>query len=1350
MSPELSPKRMKWSIVVAFVGYLCLSGVLLLASRIEAAAQRTADMFFLSTESGLSQGFVTRIVQDKQGYIWIGTLNGLNRYDGYDIKVYRNKPGEEGSLLSNSVVSINMDTYGNMWVFTTGGIQIYDSQRDQFFEPGGIDLTGGQLAHSEIVLRDNQLLYVQNNTIQHYRIVYESENNVRLVKIRQIKDGEALFESIYALELINGIIWVGQDEKLRLIGPRGELKVLINSKDESIYAIWEEEHNQLICVQTSKGIYFFGQDFVLNRYIPRPGSKHGNGIRGLKEEKDYWIVRGSLLERWDGQKITPTSFEFDVSVTTCMQDRQGNMWLGLDARGVVCIQNGVKKIRQTFELGRPAEKKPLIEADGGFWIFNRSTENRTDGFGLYKKYEKNLSSSPDAAIHCYHMDIDSYGDKWYVNADKQLIRLSSRTGDATEIKLCGVEQFNVVYGVNCLGDGTLFLISLAGDKVFFYNPATQQCIEVEGLAARLKMTTASWNLSSLYVDDSKPSEVWLCSAGGLVGITVDWRAGDYSIVELKLPYFDDGRKQHPRYIFGQRDRYDSNLVWIGTWEGLYKWSLSNNSIAKVGAKSDHFDGPIFCMVQSTPDEFWLGTLDGLIRLNTHLLQHTIFSTTDGLPAGEFNRNTAVLMQGGKIVMGTVNGYITFYPETLSRRLSPEKTVITGVWQGDLPLTLTSIKKYLTIDDLPAQNGSIMVKFSTLDYSHIKSTQYRFRYGKKQSDWFYNGQKNVVSLAGLEAGEYLLEIQASLDGYNWGDSGYLQFKVEKLWWKRTGFIGLVMCLMTLLLGIVMWNRRQQLLQQHNNELLKQKTDYEIQLIKEKERILVNIAHELKTPVTLIIGMSEQLESGKGHNITKALNSIKKQSNDLFSMITQILELGRIKELGGLSVKYQQVDLAVLLPVVLADFRYQAEMKSIDMQLVHYDALPTISTDEGALKSVLGNLLSNAVKFAPDKGKVILEVISTPEAITILVSDNGSGVSDEESEKIFMRYYQSHSSRQSGGTGLGLAYAREVATVLGGRLKLRRGLTGSSPGTTFEFYLPLSQKDQWKSDLEEPSVPVPEMCPVDNGKSLEESQSTRKPIIVAVDDNIEILEYLRLLLSKEYHIVLARDGIEGMEKVIKLVPDLIISDVMMPGMSGFDFCTKIRSDVRTSHIPLILLTAKSDISSVEEGLTCGANLYLPKPFESSVLKQYIANSLQHSEQVKRYFEQCWSPEPSNLQHEAPIGILEQLENDFIREVKELIRLRYKEEDFNVEKLADIMNISTSQLRRKMQALGGGDSISNMIRTYRLQQAQVLLLSHPDLSVAEIAYATGFSDPNYFSTAFSKEFGSSPRRYRDNQRL
>jgi signal transduction histidine kinase/DNA-binding response OmpR family regulator len=1294
------------------------------------------EMIKLTVDDGLSQGFVTSIVQDKAGFIWVGTLNGLNRYDGYDFKVYRNDPGKQYQLLSNTIRSVYTDEGGRLWIVCQDGVQYYDEKVDGFVTPAELNHPWKWKNETVLSMEEKRLVLINRDSMCEFSLSGEA-GNVSFGTEHSVKFPSEEFGNPYSLLL---------DGKLTLVGTEMgvcswdgvSFRRLFPEIRTAVLDIWKDKLRDQICLETAAGIYFFKDRYLMD-FHAGGGANYGLGKKGRRTENEYLVTWGTSLWKWNGITLTETNLDFVKDITATCVDRQGNIWIGLDASGIVCVQKKTRKLRKVLNTGTASSKRPLQDMSGGIWL-NQKKGKESISVADYGKYSWDSASGMDTkppvtVFDAFFADTDKNGNIWAVVKSLELQEIKSGrkyTG------LGGITYYNADYGVNCLDDGSLLLISYDANRIVFCNPATGAVIPVPDL--RTFLNTTWWDISSVCKSASTSPWIWVTGPKGIVGIRPDWTNGKCEIRSLDNNLLPADIARNPRLIFAQTDAFDGNLVWIGSWDGFFLWNIADNTLKPVNIMQGRPE-PVFCMAQSEKNTLWLGAQQGLIRYSLKTGESKIFTQVDGLPAREFNRNTSLVLKDGMIVMGTVNGTICFYPDEMVVREKPVSMVVSGVWQGAESLQLIRQEKGYRVNRLPYGTENVMVRFSLLDFTNMKTAQYRFRFSGDGGEWVSNGLKNSVSLAGLTPGRYLLEVQGSLDDGEWSESEFLYFEVARPWWATWWAISLLALMIGVPTLLIIRNRRLLIREKHQNELLRLESEHEAVLMNTKERILTNVAHDLRSPLTLITGLAEKIGGDSDEKIVNAAETIKYQSQELLNMIGQILNLGRIRELGGIPLSHTPLDLDNFLSGLIESFSFHAREKNIRLSKRMDASLPLVYLDENGLRAILGNLLSNALKFTPNGGRVMLEVFVEEESLHLLVRDSGPGIPADQVKFLFQRYRRLDGEKHPEGSGIGLAYAAEMAELMRGHLSWVPPALGTVTGAVFKVSFPVKE-------LEVPAtVATEEKSGTEGWQSRSPRQPDLRPLILLVEDQYDMADYVRSILETDYDVIIAKDGQSGLEATIELVPDLVISDVVMPGMSGLDMCRAMRDDIRTSHIPIILLSAKTSDSAVRAGLSSGANLYLIKPFDHEVLKKYVSNSLQLSAQTKQYFETHWAGENGGISESVlPDGISSEKEDHFIREVKTLIEDNYSDESFTVDKIAAIMHISLSQLRRKVIALGG-ESAGVMLRNYRMNKAREMLVNMPEASISEIAFACGFSDPNYFSSMFGKEFGVTPRQFRNN---
>jgi signal transduction histidine kinase/CheY-like chemotaxis protein/AraC-like DNA-binding protein/ligand-binding sensor domain-containing protein len=1294
-------------------------------------------MLELSVANGLSNSFVTAITQDSMGYIWAGTLNGLNRYDGHAIDVFSTRNNDSQSLANNFVNNLVTDNLGRMWVITKKSIQVYQPLTGKYQTPSGISAIGDVTLDASVIVNGDQMVVVAGNTIYFFKVKSSSNEAVSVELFRRVVYDPFLLGGRPTSMMRRGdALWLVCGKGVFELDKQDRIKRICPEIQGDVYLIWEDTLHRQVCFQTQSDVFFVDEQMRTTSFRVQ-GSDFSIGLLGKRFQNGYLLCIDKKIFQWDGISLKDTGIEVGYKITASFVDAQGNIWLGLDAQGLVCVQNRSKKflekISGNFEAGHPL----LKDADGSTWLLVGNSAERIKA--SYVKYQKNGSGAwveqRGQVLGYSHLEQDNNGVKWGVNAQGGLDRIE-KGQKPQPIKIAGVKPLQDIFGVRCLPEGRLFLLSKDGSTTYFYNPANGALItisnkDIGGLENQ--------SISVIGKPNAVSEWVWVTAVNTVFGLKPDWEHLTYTTKKLELSTMSIVGNQDLRLIFAQADFQNPDWMWIGTWGGLLKYNLTSNRVERVQTYHISTTEAIFCMAQSEPNILLLGAQHGLIRFDIAHGESQLFTIDDGLPANEFNRNTVTVLEDGKITMGTVNGYVSFYPKDLQNKVKLERMVISSVRLGEQVLDMQINGSFFNIGNLSYQNSNLIVQVSLLDFTNPGAHQYRFRLGGKDSDWTYNGQKNTVSMAGLAPGNYVFEVQGSLDGGHWSESAFLHFCKEGPWWSTWWAMLFFLLLITIPTAIILRNKVFLQQEKLKNKLLQQEVTHEAELTSAKERLLANITHDLRTPLTLITGLAKSIQAQPNGVADAAIETIQKQSNDLLVLVTQILDLSKIKALGSIPLSPKEVALNQFLPALLASFTYQAELKSIDLLGSIPDDLPVIRVDENALKSILSNLLSNALKFAPERGRVALQAGTDSNLLQIRVCDNGPGIRPDEAESIFDRYYQSQETIEKGGYGIGLAYAVELANLLGCKLTLQTLQTTDEFRSVFELELPLDKVAEGCKNTRRDALSIPAV------ESASTPASAEMPLILIVEDQVEMARYIRSILEPNFRVVTASNGAVGLQSALQLMPDLVISDIMMPVLSGIELCKKMRADVRTSHIPLILLTAKTDQDTMRAGLACGASVYLTKPFDGTLLLQYVANSLQLAGQIRSYFKQEWLNEGNQaVTDQEPLGIELEAENIFIQNVKNLIASNFHDENFAMDKLAEKLGVSQSQLKKKMSALGG-ETAGRLLRSYRLKKAKEMILSDQDLSVAEIAFACGFADANYFSTAFSKEFALPPTTFK-----
>jgi len=803
-----------------------------------------------------------------------------------------------------------------------------------------------------------------------------------------------------------------------------------------------------------------------------------------------------------------------------------------------------------------------------------------------------------------------------------------------------------------------------------------------------------------------------------------------------------------RIICLNEDR--NGRLWIGTaLAGLHIFDPLSKDLKIINNKDGLINNTIAHIIEDDEGLYWLGTYNGISVVSSEGELITNIALEDGLVEREHNRYSNLKAKDGKLLMGTVNGLNIIDPKNLKEQILQFEEPLVYLTQieyydqkSDKQFTQNFGLNHLEPIHLSASGRNLNLTFASSEYFNLDENQFAFMLEGVDDDWTYIGNQRRLNLTNLPAGNYNMLIKSSNGLGKWSKKPVrISIQADAYFYKQPWFYFLII----LFLGGIafLWIfRLRQAVQNATQEIQKDKAIIEkqtkklLELDKAKSQFFTNISHEFRTPLTIISGMIDQVMSKPDLWLKKGGDMIKQNAANLLSLVNQILDLRKL-ESKNMELNLIQGDVIQYLRYITESYKTFAESKGIQLHFLSESTSLIMDYDPDKLLRVISNLLSNAIKFSADKGNIYFqlyhEVKDNNQFLQIKIKDSGSGIAEDQLEEIFNRFYQVDSSltRKGEGTGIGLALTKELVHLMKGEIFVESTL---GTGTTFKIKLPVTRLSSVGEEFA--VLPIEESITDSTLVSKEHPQSSVLPKLLIVEDNPDVSQFLIACLQDEYQLSLAANGQEGIDIAIDQIPDLIISDVMMPIKDGFELCDTLKQDEITSHIPIILLTAKADLDSKIVGLERGADAYLNKPFEQSELLVRIKKLLELRKSLQqRYlsmdFVQTKQDLPTNQ------------EDVFLNKIKELVEENISDDSFGNVQLAHKMNLSESQLYRKIKALTD-KSTAIFIRSIRLHKAKILL-KNTDLTISEIAYDVGFSDPAYFSRSFSKEFGQAPNTMR-----
>ncbi|MEQ1745811.1 MAG: two-component regulator propeller domain-containing protein [Saprospiraceae bacterium] len=1329
----------------------------------------------IGKEHGLTCTHITSLFQDSHGFIWVGTPNGLFRFDGYGCSPYFNQPNDTLSLGSNYITfqAFAEDADSNLWIATLrGGLQCFDRKTERFVRyqhdakrPGTVSMD--KLTAVEPHAKDGLWIATAGRGINFF----DPKTGQFSVLDNGADPPGALMKSSVtsALELDNnGWLWIGTNNGLcRYDTRRGSFEYFPGTarglsaayvaaiKQDSKGNVWIGTQKGLNRWNAEKGLF---EPFFFERHAAQKNAG-ANYIFAIKEDDGgrLWLGTNAGLIRFD-----PASGAFEQiqhrpddpysilpgPVQTILKDREGNLWLGTH-NGISLLSKASRRLNtgrflpvgQNFDTMAQSEGiNAVLEIRGAVWVATQTGLYRYPPEGDVQHLPGNFTAlffDPKAGQVLAGTVSDGF---FAIEANAFFVVrhfLRSKIGEANDPRTVKGGRMNA-FAKDAQG-----CIWIAADGCLNrFEPRSGRFKKFHGKEKQLNNPSVNTN-HHLLLDRS--GNLWIASLGGLSRLSKTELAKPFDTPVLIFEHF--------RHLPGNPNAISSDVVfclledtdgniWAGTDAGLNRYEPRTGRWHWFSRAHGLPGNEVVSLVQDRAGNLWIGDSDaGLGVLHKKSGRIYRFSRHDGLPTERFRPNAAVRTETGLIAMGGRTGLAAFHPDSLLPRNRPRPPLYftdfrisnRSVLVGDGGSCLKAPIYKTRFIELEHDQNVLTFEVAALDFATPGKQQYRFRLVPFHGEWQYNGNKRDITFTNLRQGAYALHVEASENGYDWSGTT-IGLRIRPPWY-RTWWAYLMYALT--MGGILFGIRRF--------ELRRKAAQNEAQRLKEldsvKTRLYTNITHEFRTPLTVILGEAAQLEKQAGTKQKDGLSAIRRQGRQLLNLVNQMLDLAKV-EAGSLPLNLVQDNVVLFLKYLLESFHSLADSKGIELQFEADSGEFWMDFDPDKLQKIVTNLLSNAVKFTPPGGQVTLRA-RAGETLQFSVADTGPGIATEKLPLVFDRFYQAPPTQGAepnpeAGTGIGLALTRELVHLLGGQVRAesRRGM-----GAIFTVTLPVTRtaeqrqvrEDDFFAENPQP-VPVPEGA-VHAAAVL--PRNSDRPHLLLIEDNPDVRRYLSSLLATDYHLHQARHGREGVESAFRLVPDLVVSDVMMPEMDGFEVCHVLKTDVRTSHIPVVLLTAKADQPSKIEGLKFGADAYLAKPFHPEELFAQLRNLIELRRRLQeKYAGQGHLLRPADTDSGS-------LDERFLQKVIRIVAENMADDNFGTPQLCAALHMSRSNAFRKIKALTGR-SATHLIRSLRLEKARELLET-TDLTVTEVCFRVGFDSPNYFSRAFHEEFGISASEVR-----
>ncbi|MCZ4225256.1 hybrid sensor histidine kinase/response regulator transcription factor [Pedobacter rhodius] len=1321
-------------------------------------AQDNSTFKHLNVDDGLSQSSVLAIAQDSKGFLWFGTRFGLNKYDSRNFKIYKREDNNNKSLSSSEYISTILPANnGGLWVGTPNGLNRYNEASDNF---------------EHFVYEKNNANTLSNSKInciyqdKKQRLWVGTANGLNLLKsqkaghfTRFLHNTKRLQQIYVVTEDHTGTIWLSTTNGLmRMTTEKGKAEFkyfktfsdqLNKAIDNHITSITEDRENNLWIGTKQTGLYKLNlktgaiQAYAYNSL--NPSGISSNNIRKtiVDAEGKLWIGTLHGINIYNPATKIFSSIQNEPgnnsslsqnSVYDIYQDRQGIIWVGTYYGGVNMLYPNYTpfKIYSSSKNGLSSNVVSSIMEDDkhNLWIgtegeglnyLNRKTNTYTN-YRYSPNNPKSLSSNLVKAIikdkkNRIWVGTHLGGLNLFNPQTNSFNRFTSKKDDTSSISN---DEITSIFEDS---KGRFWVGTNNGLNSF--NPETGKFIRnrINGLHDAV-----------FFIYEDAMHTIWVATNAGLYQLKA-------KEINFK-PRLAGGKLILPYNSISCITEDKKGFFWLGTFRnGLFKLDVRRHRYHKISETDGLPSNNIIGVLEDNENNLWISTDNGLCKYNPEKKSFNVYNIKDGLPGNEFNYKSLLKDSKGEFFFGSLSGMISFFPDHIKQNKNIPKALFTGLKIFNKTVNLNrdegvldsniSVTKSVTFK---SSDNVFAIDFTVLNFIKPDKNLYAYKLVGFEKNWNY---VNIPSAnyTNLSPGNYTLLVKGSNNDGLW-TTEVTQLKIKvlppfyKTWWAYLIYLCIIAAILFVFVRYL---------------LIRAVLTKEQEINEHKLEFFTNISHEIRTPLTLIIGPLEKMIDNAKDNpsLNRDLQPIKTNADRLMNLVTELLDF-RKAESGKMTLQVSPGNIVKFCKEIFLAFQNMAISNNIAYTFESDGDEIMLYFDKVQLEKVLFNLLSNAFKFTHNGGNVSLKIQQDKNTVEIRICDNGKGIPSDKQSNLFNNFYQANPGVNIG-TGLGLSLSKSITELHHGTIKLQsEAETAFKNGyTCFKVSLKKGKTHFKTKELVEDYIYYDDVknytinqtaAIVDTAPEITISKE-KKYSILLVEDNIEVRNFIKEALENTYNIYESEDGLIGWETATALIPDLILSDVMMPNMDGLELCRKLKTDERTSHIPVVLLTARSAYIHQLNGFEHGADAYVMKPFNLKILALNIHNLLQARETIRQKFGQVVTLEPRNL-------IINTTEQNFLNKIMNLIEEHIADPDFDVPKLASAIGMSQPVLYKKIRALTDL-SVNDFIKSIRLKKAAQLLKSQQG-NIAEIAYAVGFNDRKYFSLEFKKAFGKSPSEY------
>ncbi len=1342
-----------------FLKYFILSVSIHFSCVSLARASDSIPVQYLGIEQGLSNNVVTSIYQDHDGFMWFGTYDGLNRYDGYGFKVYRNIIGDTSSLCHSHINSIAGDASDYLWIGTSKGISVFDPLSRRFYTP--YFRSPDKNDRNTLVENSNIIKSAFNGEI----VLAGTETNGLLYFKRGSSSGLQIPLAIGKARVsnykISAIEYDSISKKVWVYVPGYGLCVF-DPEVKALRAVTSALRTVIFLKADIKGKIWLGNDDGLFRYDPQTGEFSANKISpvrrvtGLTEDKNgtLWITTdGGGLWVFKSGEAMATAYQSNelqpginsTALYTIFIDEKDRKWIGTLRGGVNILYPNTSSFKTVF-YNTPLRNNSsnnfinsFCEDDkGNIWV-------GTSGAGLryWKRsnntYDLYVNTGNDASLSSNYVTgvmKDEHNDLWASTWFHGVNRLKAGLGKFERFSCYNPKTNETEYNVWLVYQDrfkNIWASTVNNGTLYTFNRQTNQFEIFDDRIVDVQCLTEDRN-----------GELW---------------AGNYS----SLIRINQNKKTHHIYPIGYPVRSIHEDIhknfWIGTeGGGLLLFNRANGTFQRFTTGEGLPNNNVLRILEDQHGILWMSTYNGLCRFDPVNRSFRNFTYADGLQSNQFSFNAALPLRSGEFLFGGIKGFNIFHPDSIKESKEVPRVFLTGLKIDNTPIeeedryVTGRQEEYVKQIKVPYDKAILSLEFLALDYSLADKLQYAYQLTGWDKTWNITGSNRTANYTRIHEGTYVFSVKV-MNAYGvWGEeTRLLQITILPPWY-RSWWIYIIYAV--LIIGAVyfylLYNKRQERLR-YEIKLAHLESEQEKELTEKKISFFTHISHEFRTPLTLIINpLKELVKENTNEAIHKKATMIHRNAKRLLSLVDQLLLFRKVESVDQ-QMRIERFDIAEVCNEVYLSFSQHAVMKNIRFAYEKNGQDIFIYADKEKIEIILFNLISNAFKYTEAGGEILLGITQYENEIEISVSDTGSGIPMETGTKLFESFYQAENTGKASqtGFGIGLYVSQKLAQAHQGQLSYKSEL---GKGTTFSLKL-LKGKSHFASrniseDYKSGQTILHELVEdPDAENQLSEEIETRPnkstvidkltsglPTMVIVDDNAELRSYIRQVFEGSFNIYEADDGSTGYELVLKEVPDIVISDVMMKKTGGIEMVKNIKETASIAHIPVILLTSSSSDEVKLKGIEGGAEDYITKPFDREIIIARVQNILKGRNRLQQYFFNTVTLKPAS-------GVAGE-HKEFLERCIAIVEKHLDNPDFTIQTFCKEIGMSHPSLYKKIKAVSGL-TVNVFVRYLRLRKAAELLIN-TNKTIVEVTYITGFNDVRYFREQFFKLFEMKPSDY------